>query len=289
MAADASVPTILNSLSTPRAGRLLDLAASPTAGPGTPQFRADMLFTPEYEYWFCDFSATAITAATSIFTAGMEHTWAYAESASNPADPSKLTPTRIQSSDMRFSAFAAAAHSQTMLGPKMYSANKNPFVEVRLQTSSITDLNLNIGFADAIPAAAAKIVSDIDTPAVTTMADGAIYAIDPSQTLVTAALVCVGTSTAVNKVNVAPVTAPFGVLTAGVYAIIRVELVGNGQISGKSVANLYINDVLAATSANGPDSEKLLSPVILTLTPATALNVDIDYIRCGQQKALSPF
>lgn len=271
-----------------RAGSVKGLLAG-SHGPGQPLFHALALRSRDYEYFYEDFTATAITATTSIFTAGTPHTWAYAESNAGATDPAKLTPTAADSSAMSL-ATTANTYNQTLLGPKMYTANKYAFFEVRLKVSQVTDYAMSIGFADAIPASAASIVTDIDTPAVATVADGALYAIDISQTLKTAALVAIGTSTAVSKVNVAPTSAPFGVPTAATYFTVRVSLTGNGQTSGVSVARLWINDALVAENTGGPDGEKLLCPVLFQGSPGgTALTSTIDYLMCGQQKAGSPF
>lgn len=289
MAADASTPSSrVQSQLRSRIGRIKGLLAGPH-GPGSPVFEHLVERSSDYELFYEDFDATVITATTGPFTAGVRHTLTYAESNAGAGDPAKLAPTRTQTSDLKLDT-TANAYNQSIIGPKMYVADHYPFIEVRFMVSKITGYQMTIGFADAIAASAGVIVSDIDTPGVATVADGAFYAIDVSQTLATAALVAVGTSTAVSKVNVAPTTAPFGIPTVSTYLTVRVTLEGNGQVSGPSIARLFINDALVATNTGGPDSEKLLSPVFYqgALSGAT-LESDIDYIKCGQQKAGSPF
>jgi len=290
MAADTGVVSNFTqpSLRT-KIGRIKDLLRG-RLGPNSAVFHALAQFSPDYEYFYEDFTASAITATTGPFTTGARHTLTYAESNAGATDPAKLAPTTVQTSDMRL-ATTANAYNQTIVGPTMYNADKNPFIEVRFRISQITDYAMTIGFANAIPASAAPIVADIDTPSVTTVADGAFYAIDISQTLKTAALVVIGTSTAVSKVVVAPTGAPFGIPTVDTYCVVRVQLEGNGQISGPSAVKLFVNDALVAEkTTGGPDSEKLLLPVIFQGSPGgTALTTDYDYIRCGQHKAASPF
>lgn len=270
-----------------RTGRVKDLRAG-QHGPGEPIYHALAERSPDFDFYFEDFSANAITATTGPFVAGGAHTWAYAESNAGATDPAKLAPSTTKTSAMTL-ATSANAYNQTLLGPKMYNADKFPFIEVGMWFSQVTDMQFTLGFADAIPASAAAIVADIDTPSVTTVADGAFYAIDISQTLKTAALVCVGTSSAVNKVVVAPTAAPFGVPTLATFIRIRVQLEGTGVISAPSIARLFINDALVAENFAGPDSEKMLCPVILQGSPGgTAFVGDYDYIKCVQQKAGSP-
>ncbi len=271
-------------------GRIKDLLRG-RHGPNDPIFHALARYSPDYEYYFEDFTAAAITATTGPFAAGAPHTWTYAETAGTPDDPAKLAPTTTKTSCLTLATTAVAGYGHLMYGPKMYNADKNPFFEVRFALSQVTDVEVTIGFADAVPASAAVIVSDIDTPAITTVADGALYHIDIAETLKTAALVVIGTTTAVSKVNVAPTAAPFGVPTAVVFTTVRVQLEGDGSISGPSTAKLFVNDSLVAEAkAVGPDSEKMLFPVIRSSSPGgTASIMDIDYVMCGQHKAGSPF
>lgn len=289
MTADASVPSsrLLNHTLKPRQGRIKSLLSG-QHGPGEALFEAAAQFSPDYEYFYEDFTAGVITATTGPFAAGTANTLAYAESNAAAVDPAKLAPTAADSSSM--SVYTSAnAYGQTVAGQKMYTADKFPFFEVRLKVSQVTGFAMAVGFADAIPASAA-IMFNIDTPTVTTVADGAFFAIDLSKTLKTAALIAVGTSTAVSKVNVNPVTAPFGVPTAATFVTIRVQLAGNGQQLGPSIASLFVNDALVATNLGGPDSEKLLLPFIYNASTAgVASNMDIDYIRAGQFKAGAPF
>lgn len=295
MTANASVPNrSLNSELKPNAGRSKDLIGGPH-GPKTALFRAISERTPDFEHYYEDMEWATITASAGPFASGAQHGWTYAETAGTPDDPSKVTPTRVLSSCMLLNSTAVAGYMHNMQGPAKYTADNNPFIEVRLVETQVTDFLLGVGFANALPASSA-VLGDIDTPTFTTAADGAMYWIDTSQTLKTAALVVKGTTAsagAATKVVVAPTAAPFGVPTAGSFVIIRVELRGNGQQLGASTVNLYVNDALVATSFVGPDSEKLMLPFIFSGAPtggsSTNVACNIDYIKCGQQKALSPF
>lgn len=289
MTADASKAgsKILSTLRTRSVGRIKSLLGG-QIGPGTPMFESAVLRSPDYEYFCFDFTETSITASTGPFLSSNPFALVYAESNAGATDPAKLTPTAASSSDLSL-ATSANAYSQSIITTKMFTADKYPWVEVRFQVSTVASgTALVIGFADAIAASAGAIVSDIDTPAVATVADGAFYAIDTAQTLTTAALVAVGTSTAVSKTNVAPTSAPYGVPTASTYLTVRVELEGNGVQGSPAIARLFVNDALVAINTGGPDSEKLLSVVFWQLGPAAGLTTLIDYIRGGQQKAGSP-
>lgn len=291
MAADANIPNrYLNRELKPYSGRAKDLIGGPH-GPKTSIFNTLLHRTPDYDYFEEDFQWESISATTGPFTSGNPNAFTYAESNMGATDPAKLTPTEADPSAMALATSANAYAQSVTIGTKRFTANCRAWFEARLKVSQVTDFSMVIGFADAIAASAGAVVSDIDTPAVATVADGAFYAIDISQTLKTAALVVVGTSTAVSKVNVAPTAAPFGVPTASTYFIVRVELRGDQTAAGPSDVYLYINDYLAATArAAGPDSANLMLPVFWHKSnTGTALTTTIDYVRGGQQKALSPF
>lgn len=286
MAADTSIPSaqiMPNAPFRPAIGRVKDLNAGPH-GRKTSIFTALAERAPDYNISYTEFNKA--TVAQDI---GTDAFFQYAESNAGATDPAKLTPTAAKESCVTI-ATTANAYNQNLLGPKAYTADLFPFIEVRLMVSQVTDFSMVIGFADAVAASAGAIVSDIDTPAVATVADGAFYAIDISQTLKTAALVAVGTSTAVSKVNVAPTAAPFGVPTASTFFTVRLQLAGAGVQGSPAAAYLFINDALVATNLGGPDSEKLLKPVYFHGSPGgTAFVADIDYIKVGAQKAASPF
>ncbi len=289
MAADASTATQVNPTRRVKTGRVKDLKAG-QHGPNEPIFHALVEQSLDMEVFTEDFDWTTITASAGPFLAGSSHQFTYAESNAGATDPAKLAPTRVKTSAMTLATTAVATYAQSViLGSKKYFADAFPFVELGLWVSQVTDFSMVIGFADAIAASAGDIVSDIDTPAVATVADGAFYAIDTAQTLKTAALVCVGTSTAVSKTVVSPTAAPFGVPTAATFIRIRVQLEGNGQVLGPSTARLFVNDALVAENFGGPDSEKLLVPVFFHKTPGgTALVTDIDYVKVGQMKPGAP-
>lgn len=289
MTADASAAAhkILNTLRTRSVGRIKSLLSG-QIGPGTAMFEAAVLNSPDYEYFCHDFTETAITASTGPFLSSNPFALVYAESNAGATDPAKLTPTAASSSDLAL-ATTANAYAQTIQTTKMFTANKYPWIEIRFQIDTVASgTSVVFGFADAIAASAGSIVSDIDTPAVATVADGALYAFDTAQTLTTAALVAVGTSTAVSKVNVAPTAAPYGIPTVNTYITVRVELEGDGVQGDPAIARLFVNDALVATNTGGPDSEKLLTAVFYQLAPAAGMTAKIDYIRGGQLKAGAP-
>ncbi len=293
MTADASIPsTKLRPEFRPKLGRIRDLLSG-QHGPGEPLFNAEAIQAKDCLYHYDDFQQTTITAA--VLAADMRYGWTYAETAGSPDDPSKLAPTRVDPSALLLNSTAVAGYMHNLQGQKAYTPDMNPWFEVRLSETQITDFMLGIGFANALPASSATL-GDIDTPTFLTAADGAMYWIDTSQTLKTAALVVKGTTAsagAATATTIAPVTAPFGIPTAGAYVIIRVELIGNQQQLGPSKVNLFVNDALVATSLVGPDSEKLLLPFIFSGAPAggsgTNVACAVDYVEVGAQKPLSPF
>lgn len=304
MPTDASAATTLvNPPLRPKIGRTVDLATGRN-GRNDPLFYAAAQFSPDYEYYFEDFTAEEYDINIGPFAPGAPHTWQYAEIVSASAAPGqafhprKVEPTALRSSCIRFLTSANAGYRHSIRGPLMYTANKSAFIEVRLIETQVTSFMLAVGFANDLPYAAASL-GDIDTPAMSNISDAMFYYIDNSQDFTTAALLGRGTTgAAVTKVNVptggaAPLTIP----TAGAFVTIRVEAVGQSgpgaETTVAAIGYLFVNDSLVATHTAGPDGSALLRPFIFSGAPTagagTTVTCDLDYIRCGQQKAGSPF
>lgn len=284
--ANAATRALLRGNPSPRLGRAVHVANS-VIGPMSSIYQELALRTKDFEYFREEFLGA--TAAEAI---GSTKVLQYAEANAGATDPAKLTPTTLHTSSVQLASTANAGYFQNLVGQKNIDADHNPFIEVRFSIDTVTKSAVFMGFVDTVPASAAVIVSDIDTPAFGGgISDAAVMGFDAGQTLTTLALVTVGTSTAAGKTNGAPTGAPWGVPTAGLgnYVRYRIELRGD-LAGGVSTAYAYVNDLLVASRA-GPDGGKLLTPVFWAgpAVDGTGDTVDIDYIEFGQQKALTPF
>lgn len=108
-------------------------------------------------------------------------------------------------------------------------------MECRLKVDAVTQLHLEVGFADAVPGSNTGAVNDIDTPTAYAT-DMAVLAMDTDQTLKTLAFVTAGTAFTTTATTLSSPTLP----TAGTYMTVRVQLVGNSAecwVDGKRVAS----------------------------------------------------
>lgn len=281
--ANAATSPILRTNPNPKLGRAINIKNS-NFGPQSTIYQEIAKLTKDMEYFREDFlGATAAEAfgATKVFQNAL---------AGTAAAPTKLTPTSLETSSITCPTGASALNFLNLTGQKNIDADHDPFIEVRFNVDVIANSIVLVGFVDAVPASAAKIVTSVDTPAFAGgIADAAVLTYDQTMvTTKTASLVTIGTSTAVGKVIGAPTGAPWGTPTAATYVRYRMELRGD-LAGGKSTAYAYINDLLVA-QATGPDGGKLLTPVLwIGAATGTGTTVNVDYIEVGQQKALTPW
>lgn len=257
-------------------------------GPGSPLFHELAKFSRDYIYFKEDF--VAATAAEAI---GASKVFQYAESAAGPVDPAKTTPTAALQSYVQIDTGATNPSAATLVGPKMFAAKWNPWLEMRFQedtTYANGTVEFAFGFVDAVPASAGDILGDIDTPTFAGgIADAAVFGVDTDETLKTTACMTIGTSTAVGKTTVdTGLGAPFTQPTVNTDITMRVELRSPTPNSSVSRAFFYINGMLVAERA-GPDAEKLLTPVLFVGQRGAAVVYKIDYIAFGCEKSGAPF
>lgn len=112
----------------------------------------------------------------------------------------------------------------SLIGPIIFRGDNNCGMWARLKIDVVTSFQMDVGFIDAVPAAAASGVNDVDTPTVT-MADGALLHMDTDDTLQTCAFVTVGSTAnqAVKATTLDPAFAP----TAATFFDVVVQLIGN--------------------------------------------------------------
>lgn len=165
-------------------------------------------------------------------------------------------------------------------GPNaQFISDDNPYMGVRFKApAAVTNFCMEIGFANVRTTPTTQSVSDIDVVTVGNgLTDGAVLAMDTSQTLQTAALVGVGTGTAVSAVGGNSLWTPtvskwhevhIHVRVAGCYVTI-VDSV-NGTNGGKVVFRGFV--------ASGPDTAKLMFPYLFFKDFGTSKTVDVDLV-----------
>lgn len=165
--------------------------------------------------------------------------------------------------------------SISLIGPIMYSGAQNSGMEIRVKMgAAATSYNLEVGFIDAVPGSNTGGINSIDTPSVY-MANGALIALNTSNTIATLASCSVGTAAgqavfATTFASPAPT-----VLTAATYMTFRIQIVNN-------VVYFFADGVLAAThtALQGVNPATLLAPWVYAKTNTTTTKtITIDYIR----------
>lgn len=157
-------------------------------------------------------------------------------------------------------------------------SDDNPLLYARFKwPAAITNFVFEIGLVNVATTKTTQVVSDIDVVTIGNgLTDGVVLAMDTSQTLITPALVGVGTSTAVLKQNINS-GGPQGatVFTPTVSKWVDVY-VGAGV--GVGYCEIYENDVLVGqfSVASGPDTAKLMFPWILFKDLGTSKTIDLD-------------
>lgn len=279
------MPEFMTQRPNPNLGGSKNLKGGPH-GPGSPIYQELLKFSRDYIYHKEDFLGA--TAAEAI---GASKIWQYAESAAGPVDPVKLTPTAALQSHVEIDTGATDPSSCNLIGPKMFVAKFNPWLEIRFQedtTYANNTVEFAFGFVDAVPGSAGAILGDIDTPTFAGgIADAAVFGVDTDETLKTTACLTIGTSTAVGKTTVAG-AAPFTQPTLNTDITMTVALRSPTPTSSVSKAFFFINGLLVA-ERDGPDAEKLLTPVLWLGQRGAAVKYEIDYLAFGVEKSGAPF
>lgn len=115
--------------------------------------------------------------------------------------------------------------SISLIGPIVYDGDHNVGCMFDFQVDDPTGYNLELGLIDAVPAANASGVADIDTPNIAA-GDGAILTIDTDQTLATLAFATDG-STASMDDKATTITAPITNFTAATRHRVIIQTFGN--------------------------------------------------------------
>lgn len=248
-------------------------------GPGSPEYEFDVLRSNDYDRMFYDFRE-ATMPIDQVGAGGLFQI----ENLVGATDFAKLTPTATYGSHIQAN-ITGTAGAEALVTVPQYLSEQNCYLEVAFDLELVTNLELAIGFVDAIPGSSALVLLDLDTPTLhADVGEAAVIGIDTAQTLKTAALVSENGGT-VTKVDIKPVAAPYGIPTLLTQVVYRVELRDT-----KSFA--FINGALVTESARGagPATGTLLAAVIqFHAIGATDKEVRIDYIDIGQDRVDQPF
>ena len=247
-------------------------------GPGSPEYEFDVVNSIEYDSVFFDFRE----ATMPIDQIGAAGVLQYAETDGGSTDPVKLAPTIARPSDIITVISNGNPSGISFTGVPQFLSEMNPFFEICFEVQTVTNLELVLGFFDAVVGSAGDVLGDIDTPAfVGSFTEAVAMCLDTAQTLTTGALVGENGGDAATKDDFSPVAAPFGVPTLATKVVWRIELRGSrayGFVNGTLVAELDL-DAGAATGV-------LLAPVFYVgARSAASKNLHMDYIYLGQERA----
>lgn len=168
-------------------------------------------------------------------------------------------------------------------GVGIWSGDNNCGMEVRLKMDVVTDLQLELGFANIITDQKLPVVTDVDTPASGNGGtDIAVFHIDTDQTLTTMAFVTDGSTSNMNctATTLSPVFTP----TADTYHVYKIQLAGDQASAMVDGARLVSHGALIGSRIEGGS---LLRPFVFFRNRSAAVKTcTIDYIRVWQDRAV---
>lgn len=146
---------------------------------------AQYLAASNFDYEVLDDDFTGDTLDTNVWTTGLDVTTATGAKVSNSALGSVVA----------LASGATDEEAGSLYGDRQWMGDKNALMLARVQFSDITDVQFEIGLIDAASDKTLPIITDIDTPASGNgAADLAVFHMDTSQTLTTAAVVTDGST-----------------------------------------------------------------------------------------------
>lgn len=177
--------------------------------------------------------------------------------------------------------------SVSLIGPLIYAGDNNCGMEARFKLSAVTGLNFEVGFIDAVPAANAGGVTDIDVPTLAAT-DAALLTMDTDQTLTTLAFATKGGTAGMDALKKTLGAIPgltgasSAIPVAAEYLTVRIQLEGNMAscwVNGKNVEH-------TAQAAGHVEGGTLLAPWIYVRTRNTTTKVfDLDYLEVWADRA----
>lgn len=165
---------------------------------------------------------------------------------------------------------AATSGLQISKPQKYWTPSAGAGVAILYRPSAITEIRLEMGFADALPAVNTNIVNSLTTPTFNTVASGAVFAFDHTGSTTTSGLYTIGTSGAAAAKVATTTRRP----VAATPHFVAIEMVG-------TTAWLYCgdDDGITATAIAGVTAADGMIPFLsCKKSDTTASNVDIDMI-----------
>lgn len=161
---------------------------------------------------------------------------------------------------------AATSGLQLQYGAqKYYKGQYGALLQCLLKISAITEIRVEIGFVDALPAVNTSIINSLSTPTFNTTASAAVFVFDHTGSTTTMGLYGIGTGVAANKTAV---TAPAPV--ADTLYPVTVLLIN-------SKALLFLGDAdVPAASVDIKNSDGLIPVISVKGSNTTSKNIDVD-------------
>lgn len=181
-----------------------------------------------------------------------------------------------------------ATASASLIMPLNWYGDKNCGMEVRWKLeTSVAAYKVEIGFADAVPSSNTGVVNDEDTPT-GYGADFAIMSIDTSETFKTPGFYTDGSTTDQGIKRTSGAGIPGMLNNDGVTPIISTYITTRVQLVGNS-AYCWVNGKLIASHDDDPEGNVeggvALAPwIYVAANSATSKSLDVDYIRCWQDR-----
>ena len=240
-------------------------------GPGSAmQAFLSRLAFQDYQFFFDDFDGDAIN---------LDY-WAL-NSDTNAAD---FVHNAQANGVVRGATSANDNEATSMLGPAIYFGDRNCWMEVRFKIDTITNVQFEVGFVDAVTDKTLEVVTDVDTPAVGNGAgDVAVIHMDTDQTLTTAAFVTEGSTASQDPT--ATTLDPAFTPTAATYHTVRIGVAGNVPfflLDGSEYGTEAHGNAVASQIEGGT----ALAPWIFVMARSAADRLfDVDYVAFGQDRA----
>lgn len=185
---------------------------------------------------------------------------------------------------------AFADDTTALFGMSTWLGDNNCGMEIRYKLNNVTNIQLEMGFADPLSDQKLTAVNNIDTPTITNgAADVALVALDTGRTLTTMAFITDGSTTDMNttKTDLGTRTP-----TNATYQNVRVQLENTASAVSGSYAFVFDENggldesaIHGAVLASQIKGDVLLEPLYLVESlSANTRTTDIDYIAVWQDR-----
>lgn len=163
---------------------------------------------------------------------------------------------------------AATSGLQVILPVAHFTGSRNYGCEVRWQTSAVTNIRIECGFVDALPAVNTNIVNSLTTPSYNTTAKAALYVFDNASATNTLGLYTIGSSgaAAAKQAFTSPVP------TASQFTTLRIQ-------ANSTEVNLFVDGIFVGYAPSGITAADSVEWCFsATKADTSNANIDIDYL-----------